>query len=267
MENTIYMEERQREIAGIIARKGRISTAEIQAMYTISYETVRRDLEQLEKAGLCKRTHGGAIAPLPDSNQLLDFKPSEARDFSSMPIFPEYLAIARRAAEYIGENDCIYLMGGSLGHLMLRFLPTDIFYTVVVNSVDMAVELRKFKNPDIYVIGGKMRQSGSIVDAAALENISRFRFDLCFLTGGGLNTEFGLSNGTGETASFQRGVIKSSKRKILLMPGKKIGRDCFINVCGIEEFNEIITDWTADRKLLEEIEAFSISTVTVEEEA
>ena len=50
------------------------------------------------------------------------------------------------------------------------------------------------------------------------------------------------------------------------MPGKKVGHDCFINVCGIEEFSEIITDWTADQKLLEEIKSLGISVVTAEEE-
>ena len=265
MENVVYMEERQREIADIIAREGKISNARIQEMYMISYETVRRDLEQLEKAGLCKRTHGGAIAPLSDSGQV-SVRPPANRDFASMPIFPEYLAIARKAAEYIRKNDCIYLTGGSLGHLMLKFLPTDIFYTVVVNSADMAEGLRSFGNFDVYIIGGKMRQSGSVVDATALENVSRFRFDTCFITGGGLSTDFGLSNGTGETAAFQREVIKNSKRKILLMPGKKVGHDCFINVCSIKEFSEIITDWTADPKLLEEITSLGIPAVTAEEE-
>ena len=265
MENTIYMEERQREIADIIAREGRISNARLQGMYLISYETVRRDLEQLEKAGLCKRTHGGAIAPVHDSGQV-SVRPPANRDFASMPIFPEYLAIARKAAEYIRKNDCIYLTGGSLGHFMLKFLPTDIFYTIVVNSADMAEELRAFGNSDIYVIGGKMRQSGSIVDATAVENVSRFRFDTCFLTGGGLSTGFGLSNGTGETAAFQREVIRNSKRKVLLMPGKKIGHDSFVNVCGIEEFSKIITDWTADAKLIEEITALGISVAAAEEE-
>lgn len=264
MENQIYMEERQREIADIIAQKGRISSAEIQQMYTISYETVRRDLEQLEKAGLCKRTHGGAIAPLPDSGQV-SFRPIAPRDFSTQPIFPEYLAIARDAAKRIKENDCVYLTNGSLGHLILKFLPTDIYYTVVVNSSDMAAELRTFGNFDTYIVGGKMRQSGSIVDSMALENISRFRFDLCLMTGGGLSVDFGLSNGTGETAAFQREVIKNSRKKVLLIPGKKVGHDSFVKVCNISAFNEIITDWTADTALLDKFSSLGIA-VTVSEE-
>lgn len=261
----IFMEERQRQIAEIIACEGSVKISKIQEMYMISYETARRDLEALEKAGLCKRTHGGAITPLPDSGQV-SVRPPAPRDFTSQPVFVEYLAIAKKAAEYIRENDSVYLTGGSLGHLMLRFLPTNFYYTVVVNSADMASELRSFGNADVYVIGGKMRQSGSIVDASAVESASHFRFDVCFVTGGGLTAEFGLSNGTGETAAFQREIIKNSTRKILLMPGKKVGHDCFVKVCEVERFSKIITDWTADKALINEIVDLGVSVVVAEEE-
>ena len=271
MENTvnenqqIFMEERQRIIAGIIASEGSISIPKIQEMFAISRETARRDLEALERGGLCKRTHGGAIRPLPDSGQV-SVRPPAPRDFASQPVFPEYLAIAKKAAGYVKENDSIYLTGGSFGHLMLRFLPTDFYYTVVVNSADLASDLRAFSNIDVYIIGGKMRRSGSVVDPTAVENAGKFRFDICFITGGGLSLGFGLSNGSGETAAFQREILKNSKRKILLMPGKKIGHDSFLRVCGAEEFDEMITDWTADEALVEEISGSGISVITARED-
>ncbi len=271
MENTvnqnqqIFMEERQRKIAEMIAAEGSVAISKILEMFSVSYETARRDLETLEQKGLCKRTHGGAITPLPDSGQV-SVRPPAPRDFAKLPAFPEYLAIAKKAAERIRENDSIYLTGGSLGHLMIRFLPTKFYYTVVVNSADLASDLRALKNADIYVIGGKMRQSGSMVDPTALENAAKFRFDLCFLTGGGLSASFGLSNGTGETAAFQREILKNSMRRVLLMPGKKVGRNGFIKVCDINEFDEIITDKTADSGALEEITNLGVPVVIAEED-
>ena len=264
MENKIYMEERQREIAAIIAREGSISTARIQGIYMISSETARRDLEHLEKSGLCIRTHGGAIAPLSDSGKS-SVAANASLDASQQSIFPEYLEIARRAVTHIRENDHVYLTNGLIGHLMLRFLPTDIFYTVIVNSADMASELRAFGSFDTYVIGGKMRQSGSIVDSAALETVSCLKFDLCFLTGGGVSKDFGFSNGTGENAAFQRAVIKNSKKRVLLMPGNKIGHDSFVKVCNVSEFDEIVTDWNADSAALNMLSEAGVSVFTVKE--
>ncbi len=52
---------------------------------------------------------------------------------------------------------------------MVSFLPRNIRYTVIVNSVDIGKELRSFDNVDVYIAGGKMRQSGSLVDSLANE--------------------------------------------------------------------------------------------------
>lgn len=234
----MFMEERQHQIIEALKQTGKITVAEIAETYDISVESARRDLTHLERQGLCKRTHGGAILP-----QQVSVRPPVDRDFAAMPVYDNYREIARAAASMIRKNDCIYLTGGSFGHIMTSFLPTDISYTLVVNSVDIAKELRPFTNMDVYVAGGRMRQSGSLVDSLATEFISRMHFDLCFITGGGLTASFGLSNGTDETAAFQRAVIHNSRRKCLLMPGSKIGVDSFIKVCDTAEFDTLITDW------------------------
>ncbi len=234
----MFMEERHHQIIESLKLSGKISVAEIAETYGISVESARRDLTQLERQGLCKRTHGGAILP-----QQVSVRPPIDRDFSAMPVYDNYREIARAAASMIRKNDCIYLTGGSFGHIMLSFLPTDIPFTLVVNSVDIAKALRPFTNIEVYLTGGKMRPSGSLVDSLATEFVSRMHFDLCFITGGGLTAAFGLSNGTDETAAFQRAVIRNSRRKCLLLPGCKIGVDSFIKVCDAAAFDVLITDW------------------------
>lgn len=256
----MFMEERHQKITDAILKNGKITIAEITGEYGISDESARRDLRMLEQKGICKRTHGGAILLQPVS-----VRPPADRKFENMPVFDNYQAISCRAAEMIGENDTIYLTGGSLGYLMIASLPKDIHYTVVVNSVDIGKELRSFENIDVYLAGGKMRQSGSLVDSLATEFVSRMHFDLCFITGAGLTAAFGLSNGTDETATFQRAVIKNSRRKTLLMPGAKIGVDSFIKVCEVDVFDSVITDWDCVEDQIAAIEEKGTAVIVVEE--
>ena len=234
----MLMEERQIKIAERIEKQGKITIAELTTLFDISQESARRDLRILEKKGLCKRTHGGALKPLP-----IGFLPPRNRNFDEMPVFENYRLIAQTAAGYIKENQIVYLTGGSFGFHMCQYLPTQFHYTLVVNSIDLANRLRHLTNVDLYVVGGKMRQSTSVVDSMATDFVSRMHFDLCFITGGGLTAEFGLSNGTDETASFQRKVIENSRQKILLLPSTKIGTNAFIKVCDAEKFDLLITDW------------------------
>ena len=256
----MFMEERHQEISDIIKANGKITIAEITSKFGISDESARRDLRLLEQKGICKRTHGGAIVI-----GQVSVRPPVNRNFDHMPVFDNYREISRAAAKKIRENDTVYLTGGSFGHIMVSFLPRDIRYTLVVNSVDIAKELRGFDNIDVYVAGGKMRQSGSLVDSLANEFVSRMHFDLCFITGAGLTAEFGLSNGTDETAAFQRTVIKNSRKRCLVLPSSKIGIDSFIKVCDVDAFDSIITDWDCAEDQIFAIEKKGVGMTVVEE--
>ena len=255
----MLMEERQIKIAELIEQKGRITIGEITELFDISHESARRDLRILESKGLCKRAHGGAIKPMPAG-----FMPPRNRNFDEMPIFENYEQIAKQAVTQIKEHQIIYLTGGSFGFHMCHYLPRDIHYTLVVNSIDLANRLRHLTNADLYVVGGKMRQSTSVVDSMATDFVSRMHFDLCFITGGGLTSEFGLSNGTDETAAFQRKVIENSRKKVLLLPSQKIGTNAFIKVCDAEKFDLLITDWDCVEDEITKIEEKGVEVFIVE---
>lgn len=241
----MFMEERQREIARAIRENGGATIAELARQYGVSEESIRRDLRMLEKKGLCQRTHGGAICI-----QQVGVRPPDDREFDQMTVLDNYREIAGEAAQRVRENDTVYLTGGSFGFIMLNFLPRNFHYTLVVNSVDIAKHLRGWENVDVYIAGGKMRRSGTLVDSLATAFVRNVHFDLCFLTGAGVTAEFGLSNTTDETASFQRMVMRNSGRRVLLMPGDKVGRTAFIRVCAAKDFHEMITDWTAEEEQL-----------------
>lgn len=190
--------------------------------------------------------------------------PPRNRNFDEMPVFENYEQIAKQAVTHIKENQIIYLTGGSFGFHMCHYLPRNIHYTLVVNSIDLANRLRHLTNVDLYVVGGKMRQSTSVVDSMATDFVSRMHFDLCFITGGGLTSEFGLSNGTDETAAFQRKVIENSRQKILLLPSSKIGTNAFIKVCNAEKFDLLITDWDCVEEEISKIEEKGVEVFIVE---
>lgn len=256
----MFIEERHQEIAEIIRTEGKITVSAIVEKYGISDESARRDLRMLEQKGLCKRTHGGAILP-----QQVNVIPPMNRDFEAMPVFPNYRAIAQNAASMIRENDTVYLCSGSFGFRLLEFLPRNFHYTLVINSVDLGKALRAFDNIDVYIAGGKMRQNGSVVDSLAAAFISQLHFDLCFLTGAGLTAEFGLSNGTNETASFQRTVLRNSRKKCLLISSHKIGTNAFIKVCDANTFDTVITDWDCAEDHIIALEELGITVIIAEE--
>ncbi len=259
----MFIEERHQEILKIIQESGRISIGEIQEKFDVSVDSARRDLRLLEERGALKRTHGGAI-PI----QQVGFCPSRHRDVKNMEIYDNYAAIAKKGAEFVKENDIVYLTGGSIGFIMLKYLPKDIKYTLVVNSVSLADELKFWDNISVYVTGGKMRMHSttSLVDSFATAFVKNMHFDVCLMTGAGYDAAFGFSNGTDETATFQRAVIENSRKKVLLMPNQKIGFKAFIKVCDADKFDVLITDWDSVEDELNKIKETGVKVIVVEKE-
>ena len=257
----MFIEERHLAILEKIKENGRVSVDEIGEMFSVSADSARRDLRILEERGMLKRTHGGAI-PLSQVNAA----PPRRRDMKNMEVFENYDAIARRGAEFIRENDIVYLTSGSLGFIMLKYLRTDIKYTLVLNSVTLAEELKYWDNITVYIAGGKMRMRSttSLVDTFAVAFVKNMNFDLCLMTGAGYDSVFGFSNGSDETAAFQRAVIENSRTKILMMPNQKIGFKAFIKVCEAGKFDTLVTDWDAPEDELSKFEDMGVRVIVTE---
>jgi DeoR family transcriptional regulator, fructose operon transcriptional repressor len=260
----MFIEERHQEILNLIKQNGRISIGEIQEKYNVSVDSARRDLRILEEKGLLKRTHGGAIPMMQ-----VGWIPPRIRDMKNMDIWENYAAIAKRGASFVKEGDIVYLTSGSVGFIMLKYLPRNINYTLVVNSVTLAEELKYWDNITLYICGGKVRSHGtaSLVDSLATSFIKNMHFDLNLITGAGFDAEFGFSNGTDETATFQRTVIANSRNNVMLMPNQKIGFRAFIKVCDAVCFDTLITDWDAVEDELTKIEDLGVDVLVVEKEA
>ncbi|MBL4938587.1 DeoR/GlpR transcriptional regulator [Clostridium sp. YIM B02515] len=258
----MFIEERHEQILKIINEKGRISIGEIQETFDVSVDSARRDLRILEEKGLLKRTHGGAIPVLQVGQQ----KPSKCNNANLENVYENYDAIAKKAVEFIKPNDSVYITAGNLGYLMLKYFPKNIEFTVITNSVDNASFLRDYENISVFVVGGKMRANGRIVDSFAQEFVRNMRFDLSFLTGAGFSAEYGASNGTPETSSFQRAIANNSRKNIALFPSQKIGHNAFLKDVDANKFDLLITDWDAVEDELAKIEDLGIEVIVVQKE-
>ncbi len=256
----MFIEERHQAILKIVNESGRISIGDIQEKFSVSVDSARRDLRMLEEKGLLKRTHGGAI-PLAKVGDI----PPRIRDIQNISRGESYDLIAKQAATLVKENDIVYLTSGSLGFLMLKYLPRDFHYTLVVNSATLADQLKYWDNISVYITGGKMRQNATtaMVDSMAIKFIQNMNFDVAFMTGAGLDAQFGFSNSTPETAAFQEAVIMNSRNNVLLLPSSKVGYKAFIKVCDTSKINMLITDWDTSEEHLSQIEETGVQVVVI----
>ena len=256
------MEERQRDIVRRVNKTGRIMVSEIQSLYHISADCARRDLRLLESKGLIQRTHGGAIAATPKG-----VYPENTYNPKDLPeVKNDYLAVAKRAVEYIEKQEVIYITTSSVGYYMAISLPEDLEITVLTNSVTIAEALRKKENVSVILLGGEMSHRGHCHDYYTIQMVKNIRLDKAFLSHSALSLEFGASIHNSAGVEFGKAVMENSTMNIGLYPSEKIGKSSIHSVCKIEEYDLLITDEHVSEDFLRQLNDLGVGYIVAKTE-
>lgn len=255
----MFIEERHEQILKILEENGRVSIAELQERFGVSDDSVRRDLRILEEKRMLKRTHGGAISMRQVGTTRS--RGMTSRDMES--IYPNYLAIAKKAVAMIQPNDVVYLTWASVGFLMAQNLPDNVPCKIVTNSIVIAEELRTKPNVGVLFAGGTMDTKGVCADDFPYSCIRNMRFDKAFITSSFVSAEFGLSINSPAGASLIRASIESARYVVGLYPTEKLGFASIVKIADVSVLHEMITDENASEEELTKYEEKGVRVTVV----
>ena len=149
---TMYAEERQQAMAQLVAERGRVSVNAIAEQFDVTTETVRRDLSALERIGLLRRVHGGAV---PASALAVIEAGLGERDQANTA---EKDRIARAALDLLPHADgTVLLDAGSTTGRLASLLPRDLRLTVVTHAVPVAARLAGSAQVELHLLPGRVR--------------------------------------------------------------------------------------------------------------
>ena len=252
----MFIEERHREILKRLNASGTITTAEIQRLFGIGYDSAKRDLRILEEKGLLKRTHGGAISlSAPERKETLRIVKDER---------PDIVSIARYAVSLIKPDEVVFLPASPVGLQMVRGLPDGLSVRVVTNSLALAEEARQRQGTKVFMIGGELDDRGCATDSFATETIRRIRMAKSFITTAGVSAGFGLSVQKSVSVAFWNAVIGSSSAVIGLYPSERFGVDSVFSVCGAQRLNCVITDGRAETSKISEFAESGVKVIVAD---
>ncbi len=163
----MYAEERQQAILAKARSLGRVDVVSLANELAVTTETVRRDLTVLERAGVVRRVHGGAI-PV----ERLGFEPAVATRDAVMTAEKE--RIAKAALAELPEEGSVVIDAGTTTGRLVEVLPADRELTVVVNSPALATKLASRANLTVLLLGGRVRgRTLATVDEWSLAPLSQ----------------------------------------------------------------------------------------------
>ena len=99
----MFAEERQNQIAAMLAVHSSIKVTELSETFRVSESTIRRDLQEMEEKNLLKRTHGGAVG-LQKRTFEPSFKVSAAQGSHTGEVMQELGYSPEQIEAYLGEG-------------------------------------------------------------------------------------------------------------------------------------------------------------------
>ncbi|MER7397908.1 DeoR/GlpR family DNA-binding transcription regulator [Streptomyces sp. NPDC000151] len=232
----MYAAERQQEILRLARDGGRVDVLSLAEEFQVTAETVRRDLKALDRAGLVRRVHGGAIPA-----GRLDFEPDLAeRDTVAAD---EKDRIARAALAELPDDGSVILDAGTTAARLAAEFPLESDVTVVTHGLPVAARLADHPGLTLHLVGGRIRhRTRAAVDDWALRAYREINADVLFLATNGFSLEGGLTTPDLAEAAVKRAVIRAARRVVLIADSSKFGQQHFARFGDLSDVDILITD-------------------------
>ena len=232
----MYAPERQQAILATARSQGRVEVGALAESLQVTPETVRRDLTALERRGLVRRVHGGALAV-----ERLGVEPSLERRMERLS--EEKARIARRALAEVPEDGTILLDAGSTTAALAEILVQRGELTVVTNSVAIAALLHQRSDIEIFLLGGRLRhRTGAAVGEWAQRALEDLFVDVAFLGSNGIDAQRGFTTPHEVEAATKRAFVAAARRTVVLADSTKVGTVSFHRFARPEDVDLLITD-------------------------
>lgn len=232
--------ERQKRILELLNQNGSVSVSKLSAEFSITEETVRRDLEKLEKQEQLLRTHGGAV-PIDSGAYELSL---EKRKNTNTDIKEK---LAKIAAEQVYPGDTVFLDASTTTFFMARELKKMKNITIITNSIRVINELSSQSDIKVIAVGGLVSNNQSFVGSMAENTIEENYFaNKMFFSSKGLTLDGGVLESNEQECAIKQKMIKNSGNIYYMCDKSKFGRIGFSKLITLDKLNYLITDGDFD---------------------
>ncbi len=250
--------ERQKRILELLSENGAVWVSKLSVELGVTEETVRRDLEKLEKQEMLMRTHGGAV-PIDDSTYEMSL---EKRKSTNVDI---KMCLAKEAVKHISEGDTIFLDASTTTFYMSKELKKFKNVTIITNSIRIVNELAGHESIRVISIGGMVSNNQSFIGSLAESSIQENYFaSKMFFSSKGLTKDAGILESNEHECGIKQQMLKNCKQRYYLCDKTKIGRIGFVKLAPLEDIDTIITEAVLDDKWQRKLADLNVNVVKID---
>jgi DeoR/GlpR family transcriptional regulator of sugar metabolism len=237
----VFANERWQHIESLLEENGRVAVDELSLLFNVSRVTIRKDLDELERQGIVRRTYGGAIALAADINRA---DPTFKERNLLQPA--EKSRIGALAASLINHGDTVVFDASTTALQVVKRIKDRHELTVVTNGLYIAMELEDAPGITVVMPGGVLRRGPlSLVGDPGYDALTRLNFQKGFFGSKGITIKEGLTDVNAFEVQTKRAMVASSQQVIAIVDHTKWGRIAFASFASLADVDIVITDTDA----------------------
>ena len=226
--------QRQDLILRILEETGFATVKELIARTQYSSATIHRDLIDLERRGLLRRSTGGAEALQRKTYPSLPFRYDHLRE--------EKLRIARAAADFVRDGDTVFIDASTTASFVPSCLHEKKNVHIITNNIELALHCSQ-DGTKVTVLGGTVCERPSMLTGElTVENAMRFHADKAFFSTVAFSSDGRISGGDTHHL-VHRAMMARSDQVFFLACANKCTDDFEVDLCTFGKVDGVISDY------------------------
>ncbi len=233
---------RHERILSLLESRGFVSIGSLAKSFAVSEQTVRRDLNDLERRGLVTRYHGGA--GLPPVTGDVDYDKRKRHHAQ------EKRRIAALVARQIPEGATIFIDIGTTMEAVAEALLQHRRLTVVTNHLTVAMILNRKRDFQVILAGGVLKHNDQATTGEATrEFLEKFRVGYGIFGIGGISEDGDLMDYDFRDIGVSTTAMKISRKRLVALDHSKFESDAMVRVAHLRDIDMAFTDEAPPQRL------------------
>jgi len=227
--------ERLQAILELVRQTGFVSVDNLVERFSVTPQTIRKDLNMLCDQRLLSRTHGGARLALGVQNMSYEARRVLAAE--------QKLAIGKAVADLIPDNASLFINIGTTSEAVAQALAQHKQMMVVTNNINVASLMRPLTEAKIIIASGTVRSSdGGIVGESTVEFINQFKVDFAVIGASAIDADGALLDFDFHEVKVAQAILSNAHHVILAADSSKHKRGAPVRIGHVEQIHTFVTD-------------------------
>lgn len=231
--------KRRDEILRQIKQAGSVKVNDLSQRFDVTEETIRRDLDKLDKEGKVKKIYGGAIIPQSLSED-------ETYKVRGQRNIRQKQRIAKKAQDLIQTGATLFIDASTTALEVIKAIPDNIEVTVITNSVAAINELNQYKHLKLICIGGTVNPRTLAMEGPMTTHVlDDYYADLAIFSCKGITKERGIMDSREVVADIKTHMIKNASTSVLCLDEGKFEQSAMVRMA-LDNIDYLITEMSLD---------------------